>query len=443
MDEFRVKGYLSRHLFAHDIYCLPKCGPDGYKLAIRMAGDDRLEHQWQILLYADSDLVEQFPRGLFFDGDVMWHRQHLGLPGQVASATVLIDGAQATSMVHQSDLVQRISRERKHKTRIENRFKGWPRLLLNAIATFAARSGARALRTPTAELALLHTDRSRDVQRALFDRVYDEPISYFSATRDGEWWLIDLERNRERLVAPDRVEMDDPEPAAVCVTHDLERGLGHLDVDLRFAREADAAATRNLSAMLGAERQAGIRVTYNVVGCILDEVREQLEADGHCLAFHSYDHQSGASGAPWRGHPVDHLTKCREIDYRLKGYRAPRSVLTDDLSPERLTFHNFEWLASSGYSLGTFEPRVENRVAYLPVTIDDFALHTGELTYAQWEKVVLDKVTNQSFTCVSLHDCYAPTWLDRYPRLLELLSDRATLRTLDEVAASHYLTSSV
>ena len=121
--------------------------------------------------------------------------------------------------------------------------------------------------------------------------------------------------------------------------------------------------------MLAVEASAGVRVTYNVVGQILPEVREQIESGGHALAFHSFDHRRDG----------DQLRRCREVDYRLKGYRLPRSEPTPETTDEQLAFHNFEWLASSAHSLGLESPQLQNRVVRLPVALDDFPLYTGEL----------------------------------------------------------------
>jgi hypothetical protein len=56
-------------------------------------------------------------------------------------------------MVYISDLVQRISRQRQHKTRIENMFKGWSRLLINTLLVFAIEHGVQSFFSPTAALA--------------------------------------------------------------------------------------------------------------------------------------------------------------------------------------------------------------------------------------------------------------------------------------------------
>jgi hypothetical protein len=177
--------------------------------------------------------------------------------------------------------------------------------------------------------------------------------------------------------------------------------------------------------MLAVEAAADARVTYDVVGQILPEVREQIEAGGHALAFHSFDHTD-------RG---DQLPRCREVDYRLKGYRLPRSQRTPETTDERLALHNFEWLASSAYSYGFDSPRLENRIVRLPVAMDDFSLYTGQFAYEEWETNLLDHVDRAPVTAFGLHDCYAHLWLPRYAELLEKLRSRARFRTLDEVSA--------
>ena len=85
--------------------------------------------------------------------------------------------------------------------------------------------------------------------------------------------------------------------------HDIERGLGTGDA-IRDAVRADAAGDAALAQMLAIERAAGVRATYSVVGVFLDEVRQRIAADGHALAFHSWDHPVAATqtlGARVRG----------------------------------------------------------------------------------------------------------------------------------------------
>src|SRR5436305_6692353 len=293
-SQFLLRGYRPRHVFAHRLYQLPKCGPDGYKLALAACGSHDLSAHWQLVLYADPTLLEEFPAEIFSDDDVMWHRQQFGLPGQVASATVVLDGAEARSLVHQSDLVQRIGRIPSHRSRIENRFKGWPHMLLNGLLAFALERGLKRLYTPTAELAMRHTDPEREVKRHLFERVYDRPVELFSPERGDGWWVIDVQRNSPAVVVPDVRGAELGGGRTVCICHDIERGHGHVDTDPAFARRAHHGGTRNLEEMLAVAASSGIAATYNVVGVLMPEVEGDLRAAGHSVAFHSYAHSSPA-----------------------------------------------------------------------------------------------------------------------------------------------------
>lgn len=70
--------------------------------------------------FSKRAVFDEFPEELFFDNDIVWHQQQLGKIGQVSTSNLTLDGNDLYSMVHVSDLVQRISRRREFKTRIEN-----------------------------------------------------------------------------------------------------------------------------------------------------------------------------------------------------------------------------------------------------------------------------------------------------------------------------------
>jgi hypothetical protein len=433
-DEWVATGHLRRHFFAHRVVRLPKCGPDAFNLSRWMCGIEEPAAMWELVLYADPELAAAFPPELFADDDLVWHQQQFGLPGQVATASVVLEGDTVHALTYVSDVVQRISRRREHKTQVEKRFKGWVHMLANAVLCFAADQGATVVRSASAELARRHTDHSRDPLPEMFERVYDRTLlEMLAPRRDGEWWVVDVAQARDRTVAPVMRTETRARERTICVSHDVERGLGHLDVDPGFARQAEADAPRHLDAMRAVEAQAGVRATYCVVGALLDDLRPELEADGHCLAFHSYDHQIDRE---------DQLARCRSVDYRLKGYRPPRSQITPELTDHNLLARNFEWLASSPRSLGAAAPQLRNGIVRLPVALDDFPLHTGAASYEQWETGLFELVADADFLAVGLHDCYADRWLDRYPRLLERLGESAVLRTLDEVAADVMLEAS-
>ena len=113
-----------------------------------------------------------------------------------------------------------------------------------------------------------------------------------------------------------------------------------------------------------------MRATYHVVGILLNEVRSRIEEAGHCLAFHSYDHKLDDTSTQY----LYQLSRCRQIEYRLMGYRAPQSRLTPELIPRVLRKHNYEWLASSASSLRLKDPTLKDRLVWIPILFADFNL---------------------------------------------------------------------
>jgi hypothetical protein len=430
LDAFMAAGHRENHFFPHRVHRIPKCGPDGFRLARDMCGVRDVSELWQIVVFATPPAIDEFPAAMFFDRDLLWHEQHFGRIGQVASVDLVAHRGVLYTMAHQSDLVQRISRRRDLKTRVEKVFKGWHHLLLNAIAGFAAEHGLREIRVPTAALAMKHTDPNRTVQPELFERVYDRAVQHlFRARPRHGWWRIPVAGNRSRIVPLTRREENVEPGRTICITHDTERGHGHRDVDAEFARRADAESPEALEQMLAIEERVGIRATYHVVGSFLMEVRARIESAGHALAFHSYDH----------GPAEAQLARCRKVDYRIKGYRPPRSRLTPELRDERIHLHNVEWLAASTTPLGVTEPAVADRLARIPIAFDDFPLHTAAKTYEEWRRMAVDAIATRDFVAFGLHDCYGPHWLPDYERFLREVTAVATPRTMDEVASLLYL----
>ena len=455
-DDFVASGYKLRHFFPHRIHRLPKCGPDAFRIARSMCGVRDPSAHSELVLYAHDSLIEDLPPDVFFDDDVIWHQQQFGKPGQVATANVVVDGRALRVTVLVSDLVQRISRRRDLKTRVEKRFKGWVHMLLNGILSFAQELGVETVHLASADLAMEHTDPARTIGPELYQRIYDDTVqALFPARRAGAWWVIEVDARR--VVIPHRRAEPLPSGRRICLCHDIERGLGHLDVDPAFAASADETSPRSLEKMLEIEGDMGSRATYNVLGLLLSEVRPRIEAAGHTVAFHSYDHEVDGSRPlldrlHWavgrlRGDPpIDprdarQLNKCRQLDYRIKGYRPPRSRVTSELSDANLLFHNFEWLASSPRSLGVSEPQLVNGIVKIPIAIDDYDLHRRRLPYDRWEDMVIQALEGRDFGSVCLHDCYAPLWLPRYRGLLERIHAMGRLVTLNQVAAEVTLAS--
>jgi peptidoglycan/xylan/chitin deacetylase (PgdA/CDA1 family) len=469
---FVDRGYRSRSFFPHRTYFIPTCGPDALTLSGAMCESDDPEKLWVIGLHAANSVVRDLPAELFFDPELVWHQEHYGLAGHVAFAMAVLDGNRLHVLNCVSDLVQRQSRRPEFSTRIDRFFRGWPYMLFNALLVFARERGIGFVHTPVADFVMRHTDRSRTVDPALFVRVYDRAPARYAPVRRGDWWVIDVAANANRTVIP-RAQSTAADPGrTICLCHDIERSLGHADVDPLFAAEAEHTSAGALDRMLAIEREAGVRGTYNVVGCLLGEVRPAIEAGGHCLGFHSYDHSiRGFSPVVWarvsrrlrgRGrflrrllrrlrsfgsprsspatppgagrHAMDQPALCRQVDRRIRGYRPPQSKITYEVNDFNLALRNYRWLASSPRSLGLRVPTVENRVVKIPIALDDFPIHTRQLTYAAWKRRVLTLAESAPFAAISLHDCYADQWLHDYPDFLAELATRGRLRTLDEVA---------
>jgi peptidoglycan/xylan/chitin deacetylase (PgdA/CDA1 family) len=197
--------------------------------------------------------------------------------------------------------------------------------------------------------------------------------------------------------------------------------------------------------MLTIERKAGVKATYNILGLILPRVRAVIEEAGHSIGFHSFDHGTGQTAwlngllqrffASTKNGDANQLLQCRDVDYRIKGYRPPQSKITAELTDENLCFHNFEWLASSTYSLGLKTPELRRRIVKIPILLDDFDLFRHQITYEQWERRALADIDSHHFFAISLHDCYGHFWLPYYEKFLEKMSRLGRFKTLDQVAS--------
>jgi hypothetical protein len=95
----------------------------------------------------------------------------------------------------------------------------------------------------------------------------------------------------------------------------------------------------------------------------------------------------------------------------VRGYRPPQSRITDELSDYNLARLNFEWFASSAGSLGHSKCVLRNGIVRIPIHMDDYALSTGQMSYEDWERGVLEIAHSKRFLAVGLHDCYGRYWL--------------------------------
>lgn len=430
-ENFLSAGFKQRYWFPHRIYCLPKGGPDGLKLANRMTGRREPERMREFVLYARTPVVARFPREIFYDNDLQWHQQQFGIDGQIACANVLHEGSALRCYLIVSDIVQRVSRLPKFRTQIDNRFHGWNRLLLNAILLHAAENNVPLVYLAGANLVLRNTDRRRNSKPPLFERIYDDVPRELDGVREGDWWRLDVNKLSGRIARLERGYEIDDWGKTICILHDTERGLGHSVSDPGFAAQADTGSLRALQCMLEVEARMDVRATYSVVGLLMGETREAIERGGHAIAFHSYDHRiAGHADAA-----IEQFRQCRDLDYRLKGYRLPQSKMIPGITDADFAEWNFEWVASSAYSLGCEIPVICNGVVKIPVHADDYAMFREGVPFEAWQRKMLAMADAQDFLVIGLHDCYAHLWLPQYEAFLRELQKRASLITLDEVAA--------
>jgi glycosyltransferase involved in cell wall biosynthesis len=194
---------------------------------------------------------------------------------------------------------------------------------------------------------------------------------------------------------------------------------------------ADRESPEALRRMLDVEAQLGVRATYNVVGLLLGDTRDAIERGGHAVAFHSYDHRIPADADA----ALDQFRQCRDLEYRLKGYRVPQSKLTRGVTDADFAEWNFEWLARPRYSLDSEIPVMSNGIVKIPVHANDYPMFREGVPFESWQRQILDLADARDFVVVGLHDCYAHLWLPHYQSFLRELQRRASLITLDEVAA--------
>jgi hypothetical protein len=430
LDAFLRRGFHQRHFFAHRVRYLRRPGSDGQVLAARMYSETDPSALRQVVVHASGAALDELPAGLFFDRDLVWHQQHLGLPGHVAAANLIVRGGELLTTARYADIVQRISRRRDVATRVERHFRGWDHMLLNAVFGYAVEQGLRRIVLPNAETALRNTDRRRSPGRPLFARIYDDNVRrrFRAQARDG-FWTVDVADNMDRWVEPERRAERLDDSTSICICHDTERELGHLDADPAFAVVAAGVSARNLDRMLETEGRRGVRGTYAVVGRLMGEVRAGIESRGHEVAFHSWDHDTSRP----------QLLRCREYDYRIPGYRVPKSEMTSELNDRELAMRNFEWLASSPRSLLTQQPLVRAGIVRMPVRFDDFPMYKTGVSWPEWESTAVASIRNHQTTVFGLHDCYAHLWLDRYDDFLARLADLGRLRTIGQIADELFL----
>jgi glycosyltransferase involved in cell wall biosynthesis len=426
-SSFANYGLARREVFGHLAIALPKAYPDS-QLLLENRGIPRhvlaAGRFVQINLYTTD--FYGLPDELFWDPEINWHHQQLGVKGLIAAAGLWLSENTATITTLQSDLCQQLYRHsrlrNRCKTQIETHFKYWYAILFNAVLDYCAVTGLSILYAPTGEQIVRNT--IKPIAPDLFLRIYNYPQTHYRCHRmrrgDAEYWEIPIDANLPRVArlrpSGRTARPDHTSRPKICIFHDIEENV---DTDI-----SAAACVESLRRMLAIEKDFGVNATYDVLGTLLGRKRNEIQASNprHSIAFHSFDH---------RIEDLTQLQRCREVDLRVRGYRPPRSRITAELNDYDLTFFNFEWLASSAFSLGFDSCKLENGLIKIPIDADDYQLFTGAIGYGDWERDLLQRAREKQFLAFGLHDCYAEFWLTKFPQLLHKLQDIGDLVSAD------------
>jgi hypothetical protein len=425
---FAASGFDRAEVFSHRVCVIPKQYPDTLVL---LGQQGILEPEvkagafFQMNLYARD--VSEFPRELFTDRTLNWHNQQLGEDGLIAAASLYAQDDALMLILMQSDLCQQLYRhaelKRTCRTQVQKRFGAWHRMLFNAILDCALDAGFASVLTPTADWILGRI--KKPVQPDLFRRIYDSVAARYECRRvtrnSAEYWEVPLQENADRVVrlAPSALaELKADEQPLICIFHDIEENV---DTGVTPQECSDS-----LVAMLSIERSRRVRATYNVLGTLLPAKRQQIwdSDNGHAIGFHSFNHDLTGE---------TQLTRCREVDLQVKGYRPPQSKITSELTDYRLSYLNFEWFASGERSLGVKRCTLQNGIVKIPIFTDDYPIFTGQQDYAEWERRLLECTRTRSFVAFSLHDCYGKFWINHYEALLDKLAAVGNFVTAEEM----------
>jgi hypothetical protein len=422
--EFLSRGFKGRHVFPHTLHYLPKAGPGALRFSGPMCGITDPTAQWEILLHATSPRLDGVPRELFFDDEIVWHKRQYGMDGHVAFGFVAVDGDRMYGLNYVADVVQRISRRRELKTRIETALRGWAYMLLNGLLNFAVEMRIRTFFSPTAELVM---QNSRPAQPALFERIYDHAVgAFFEGRRQGRWWVIDVEANRQRLVRPEpRTAPTRPE-ATFCLVYDL----GAADTAGRPGITDHSQAMRLVEDTARVAKEFGWPVTFIAPRAVFDEVRDRVAGEGHALGFASDDALvSEELGAE--------LAQCRSVDQRTKGYRLADARPAEAREAFELCYHKFDWLLVAGPRTNGALPALDRGVVNVPISLSDRALAGSECD--TWVSELDAIVTAGRPAIVSLGETWSRLDLDRRRRLLERVPTQAAAKTCDQLAEAFIL----
>jgi peptidoglycan/xylan/chitin deacetylase (PgdA/CDA1 family)/SAM-dependent methyltransferase len=183
-----------------------------------------------------------------------------------------------------------------------------------------------------------------------------------------------------------------PPVALVTFYHDIEQNLDS-DADPECCRQV-------VKAFLDLERRYGVCATYNVAGKLVREQADLVDwitADGHEVAFHSYDHPPDWSPC----HYSTQIDRCREVSAAICGYRSPRSEI-DAAAVHHLWETGFRWNAEADRR---GEPYfIYKGLVRLPIAADDWPLHRGSVNAEEYLLRFTHLLRQRRYVAIGFHD---------------------------------------
>jgi len=479
--EFVERGYKAKYFFPHRSYYIPQALSEQHRVAQRIWGLDRADGEYSLLMYAGPDDISRFPQELFFDKQVMIHRDHHGLPGLVGRAYLHIDGDRLYADEHHSDLVQRATCRMDHRSHLNRRFGTWHHMLLNSIMHFAMLMGLCEIYIPDSQKVMSAYIKNK-VDPTLFERLYDRNTQlHFAAEKRGDDWVIDVKSNREKLVEPRPIDEPTASPRrAVCLVHDITPAKPPGDDETR----------RHLEEMIAIERAAGVRSTYCVPADFLHACKEIIEDQDNAIAFNSqnltpyrYLHRPidvespvmstltqairradysirkhlrikpgyvptasalrNAVANPLRAlinlpKKIDVLSRCRQADFYVYGYRQTPDNLAAGMTDQHLRLHHFAWVLMQDPQVGPV-PIDDGRLFKVPITAQWSPEPAGREGFMNDAAALLDRIGQGPFHAINLPSASAPDWLPIYPQLLEQLKQSCDLWTVQDLCDAYYM----
>lgn len=208
------------------------------------------------------------------------------------------------------------------------------------------------------------------------------------------------------------------------------------DIEQNYDSRADIIECRKMVyEFLRLEKKYNIPATYNIVGKLFIEQPDLIDSildEGQDIAFHSFNHQTD-----WKPeYYSNEIALCRKVSSIPKGYRSPRSQITQD-AVKSIWDEGFLWSAESDKHSEPYY--IYKDLVRLPITADDWPLYEGKVTPKEWVQKFSKLIESHTYVAFGLHDFVASfdpgEIIKAWERVLQIaVESQALLVTFSEAA---------